>query len=86
MDPEAQCELFAALWITECCPIDNHDIVVIHPDHNSIILVQHWNQKLVSYDMDSKELHALCTLGEGYRSITPYVPYFMESPVLATKD
>jgi hypothetical protein len=77
---------FSQLFGSLSCPIDNHDIMVIHLNHNSIILVQHWNQKLVSYDMDSKELHVVCTLGEGYRSITPYVPYFMESPVPATKD
>jgi hypothetical protein len=67
-------------------PIKDFAIVAIHPDHNSIILVQHWNQKLVSYNMDSKELRALHTLGEGYLLLTPYVPWFMESSVLATKD
>jgi hypothetical protein len=68
------------------CPINNFDIVAIHPDHNSIILVQHRNQKLVSYYMDSKELHALRSLGEDYPFITPYIPCFMQLPVLATKD
>jgi len=67
-------------------PVDDFDILAIHPYHNLIILVQHWNQKLVSYNMDSKELRALRTLGKGYRILTPYVPCFMESAVLTTKD
>ncbi|KAG2585874.1 hypothetical protein PVAP13_5NG014136 [Panicum virgatum] len=66
--------------------VEDFDIVAIHPDHNSIILVQHWDQKLVSYNIDSKELRALCTLGKGYLLLTPYVPCFKESSVLATKD
>jgi hypothetical protein len=66
-------------------PIKDFHIVAIHPDHNSFILVQHWNQKLVSYNMDTQELHGLCTLGKGYVIITPYVPCFLESSVLATK-
>jgi hypothetical protein len=66
-------------------PIKDFHIVVIHPDHNSFILVQHWNQKLVSYNMDTQELHGLCTLENGYVVITPYIPCFLESSVLATK-
>ncbi|XP_066398716.1 F-box protein At2g23160-like [Miscanthus floridulus] len=69
------------------CPIIDFDIVAMHPDHNSIILVQGSNQKLVLYDMDSKELCALRSLGEDCMFIfIPYVPCFMESPFLATKD
>ncbi|CAD6226427.1 unnamed protein product [Miscanthus lutarioriparius] len=60
----------------------NFDIVAIHADHNSIILAQHRNHKLVSYYMDSKELH---NFGHAYCSLTPYVPYFSESSVLANK-
>ena len=75
-------QLFGSL----SCPFNDFDIVAIHPDHNSIFLAQHWNQKLVSYYMDGKELHALWSLGEDYLYITPYIPCFMELPVLATKD
>ncbi|CAD6220824.1 unnamed protein product [Miscanthus lutarioriparius] len=60
----------------------NFDIVAIHPDHNSIILAQHRNHKLVSYYMDSKELHAHRSLGGDYLFITPYIPCFMELPFL----
>uniref|UniRef100_A0A0A9DIJ5 Uncharacterized protein n=1 Tax=Arundo donax TaxID=35708 RepID=A0A0A9DIJ5_ARUDO len=35
--------------------------------------------------MDSKEVHALHTLGGGYEFIMPYVPYFSESSVFASK-
>ncbi|PWZ14533.1 F-box/kelch-repeat protein [Zea mays] len=66
-------------------PIKDFHIVAIHPYHNSFILIQHWNQKLVSYNMDTQELHGLRTLGKGYAVITPYIPCFLESSVLATK-
>jgi hypothetical protein len=67
--------------------VHDFNIVAIHPDHNSIIIVQHWNQKLVSYNMDTQELRGLRTLENGcaYVAITPYVPCFLESSVLATK-
>jgi hypothetical protein len=64
------------LFGTLSCQMYNFDIVAIHPDHNLIFLVQRWNQKLVSYDMDSKELRVLRALGEGHWFITPYVPCF----------
>ncbi|KAL6880684.1 hypothetical protein ACP4OV_012249 [Aristida adscensionis] len=67
------------------CHFIDFNIVAIHPHHNLIFFVQHWNRKLVVYDMDSKELHSLRTLGDGYRSITPYVPNFMELPALVDK-
>ncbi|TVU41197.1 hypothetical protein EJB05_14696, partial [Eragrostis curvula] len=63
----------------------NYDVVAIHPDRNLVFFVEHWNQKLISYDMDSKEVHALCTLEHTYEFITPYVPYFSELPVLVNK-
>jgi hypothetical protein len=67
------------------CPAHDLDIVAIHPDHSSVILVQRWNRKLVLYNMDSKEPHPLRSLRDDYRFITPYVPCFVESSVLATK-
>ena len=63
---------------------DDYNVVAIHPDHNMIFFVQHWDRKLKSYDMDSKEVCTLCTLGVGCQNILPYVPYFTESSVLAT--
>ncbi|KAL6647569.1 hypothetical protein ACP70R_015006 [Stipagrostis hirtigluma subsp. patula] len=61
-------------------------VVSIHPDRNLIFIVQRWDRKLISYDMDSKEVHTLCTLVNGYECITPYVPYFLESSVLANQN
>jgi hypothetical protein len=76
---------FLAIFLHFLAPVKDFHIVAIHPDHNSFILVQHWNQKLVSYNMDTQELHGLCTLENGYVVITPYIPCFLESSVLATK-
>lgn len=59
------------------------DVVSIHPDHGLIFFVQYWNRKLVSYDMDKKQMSALCTLERGHGSVIPYVPYFAESALLA---
>ncbi|TKW30865.1 hypothetical protein SEVIR_2G066000v4 [Setaria viridis] len=56
----------------------NINVLAVHPDRNLIFIVQKSNQKLISYDMDSKELHAFHTLGHNYGSLTPYVPNFME--------
>jgi hypothetical protein len=64
---------------------DDYNVVAIHPDHNMIFFVQHWDLKLKSYDMDSKEVRTLRTLGVGRQNILPYVPYFSESSVLASK-
>ncbi|CAL5066689.1 unnamed protein product [Urochloa decumbens] len=63
-----------------------YKVIAIHPDHNLLFLVQHWNQKLISYDMDSREVRDLCTLAHGYGSITPYVPFFLESEAFENKE
>jgi hypothetical protein len=65
--------------------INGFEVVAIHPDHNLVFLIHHFNLELISYNMDSKEVCQLCTLGTGYRSITPYVPYFKELSTLENK-
>jgi hypothetical protein len=54
--------------------INGFEVVAIHPDQN-LVFLQHFNWELISYNMDSKEMCHLCTLGTSYPSITPYVPY-----------
>ncbi|CAL5090929.1 unnamed protein product [Urochloa decumbens] len=61
-----------------CRIFKDYNVVAIHPDHNLVYLVQHCNRKLISYNMDTKEVRHLCTLEQGYRCITPYVPCFSE--------
>ena len=68
-----------------CKFVSDYHVVTLHPEYNLIYFVQHWDYKLVSYDMDCKELHNLCTVGCDYGSITPYVPYFSETPVLSKR-
>ncbi|CAL5090942.1 unnamed protein product [Urochloa decumbens] len=58
-------------------------VVAIHPDRN-LIFIYHRGQKLISYNMDNKEVHTVSALVEGYEW-TPYVPYLSESPVLSKK-
>ncbi|TVU41229.1 hypothetical protein EJB05_14730, partial [Eragrostis curvula] len=59
-------------------------VVTIHPDCNVIFLAQYSTGKLISYDMDRKEVSVIGTLGNLNREthIVPYIPYFSESPVL----
>jgi len=70
---------------TSCQVEHDYSMIAIHPDRNLIFFFQDWDLKLKSYDMDSKEVRTLRTLGVGRQNILPYVPYFKESPVLASK-
>ncbi|TVU41965.1 hypothetical protein EJB05_15529, partial [Eragrostis curvula] len=63
------------------CQESDYAVVAFHPDQNLVFFVQGWNQKLLSYDMDSMEVRAVCTLGQGFWSVTPYVPCFADLPV-----
>ncbi|CAN6180734.1 unnamed protein product [Urochloa humidicola] len=67
-----------------CCVFDLQ--ITIHPDHNVVFFVQHLNMKLISYNLDSKELTVLWTLESRSAFITPYIPYFVESSLLAKKS
>ena len=68
-------ELFGQM---SCLDGYNSNVLAIHPDCNLIFILQHSSQELISYDMDSKELHAFHTLGHNYGSPTPYVPSFLK--------
>ena len=70
---------------TSCQVEHDYSVVAIHPDHNMIFFVQHWDLKLKSYDMDTKEVCTLRTLKVGRQNILPYVPYFTESSAFASK-
>lgn len=77
---------FLELFGKKSCKFgSDYHVVTLHPEYNLIFFVQHWDCELVSYDMDCKELHTLCTVGCDYWSITPYVPYFLETPVLSKR-
>uniref|UniRef100_K4A3F4 Uncharacterized protein n=2 Tax=Setaria italica TaxID=4555 RepID=K4A3F4_SETIT len=68
------------------CECDSYGVVEIHPKCNMVFFFQYWNQKLISYDMDSKEVRDLYTLvRDDYESIMPYVPYYGSSLALAKK-
>ncbi|CAL5090955.1 unnamed protein product [Urochloa decumbens] len=70
----------------QCSLISDVDVVAIHPYHGLVFFFQYRDMKLISYDMDRKEVHDVCTLGHGCcRFVTPYVPYFAESALLAKK-
>ncbi|CAO2188820.1 unnamed protein product [Urochloa humidicola] len=74
---------------TNCKLYLHFTVVAFHPDRNLVFFLQRGNQKLISYDMDTREVCALCTradnnmdvcvlrLGDSYRSITLYVPFYL---------
>ncbi|KAJ1288072.1 hypothetical protein BS78_02G061100 [Paspalum vaginatum] len=77
---------FLELFGKETCRFgSDYHVATIHPERNLVFFVQHWDYKLVSYDMDRKEVCALRDVGCDYGKITPYVPYFSESVVLKKK-
>ena len=73
------------------CDPSRFTVVSIHPDCDRVFFIRHRNGKgdrqwkLLSYDMRNKEVHALHNFGHAYCFLTPYVPYFSESSVLANK-
>ncbi|TVU42513.1 hypothetical protein EJB05_08924, partial [Eragrostis curvula] len=67
------------------CRIDELDVVAIHPDHSLVFIVHSYNQKLISYDMDTMEVCSHQALGHGCRSVVPYVPYFVKLPTLVPR-
>ncbi|KAK3126583.1 hypothetical protein QOZ80_7AG0558830 [Eleusine coracana subsp. coracana] len=67
------------------CQQEEFDVVTIHPDCNLVFFVQDWDQKLISYDIDSNQVRTLHTLVPKYGSVTPYSPYFAELLTLTKK-
>ncbi|OEL28195.1 hypothetical protein BAE44_0010786 [Dichanthelium oligosanthes] len=59
-------------------------VVALHPDRNLVFLIDQRDRKLISYDLDSREVCVLHTLRQGYSRMTLYVPCF-DSSVLAYK-
>ena len=77
---------FSELFGKKSCQFgSDYNVTTIHPDQNLVFFVQHWDYKLISYDMDRKEVCTLCTVGCYYGFIAPYAPYFSETPVLSKK-
>ncbi|CAN6197124.1 unnamed protein product [Urochloa humidicola] len=77
---------FSELFGKKSCQFaTDYNVTAIHPDQNLVFFIQHWDYKLISYDMDRKEVCALRTVGRDYGVIAPYVPYFSETPVLSKK-
>jgi hypothetical protein len=72
-------ELFAKKW---CAEDDDYNVLAIHPDHDMLFFAHHGNNKLVSYDMKSKESLAFHTPINSHGLFTPYVPCFLDSSVL----
>uniref|UniRef100_K4A1L7 Uncharacterized protein n=1 Tax=Setaria italica TaxID=4555 RepID=K4A1L7_SETIT len=59
-------------------------VVAFHPDRNLVFFVDQWEHKLIAYDLDSREVCVLCTLGQVRSCMTLYFPCF-ESSALGYK-
>ncbi|WVZ62198.1 hypothetical protein U9M48_011971 [Paspalum notatum var. saurae] len=59
--------------------------VAIHPNSSLAFFFHSSKRKLVSYDMESKEVRALGTLEDCFIPLIPFFPNFTESLVLARK-
>ncbi|KAK3126578.1 hypothetical protein QOZ80_7AG0558750 [Eleusine coracana subsp. coracana] len=66
---------------------NGYHVVAMHPDGNVIFIVQSWNLKLISYDMDHKLVRVIGTVKDEscVEHVMPYVPHFFESSVLRNK-
>ncbi|CAN6222522.1 unnamed protein product [Urochloa humidicola] len=77
---------FSELFGKKSCQFaTDYNVTAIHPDQNLVFFIQHWDYKLISYDMDRKEVCALRTVGCDYGVIAPYIPYFSETSALSKK-
>jgi hypothetical protein len=66
------------VWEEELYRNVDYLVAAMHPDSNLLFFVQRWDCKMVSYDIDSQEVHALDTDFHHDYEITPYVPYVSE--------
>ncbi|KAE8770565.1 hypothetical protein D1007_57689 [Hordeum vulgare] len=73
-------ELFGRESAQEDCDEDDrtykYEMFAIHPEHNMIFLTD-WKEVNLSYDMDSKEVHLMCTSGDFLGGL-PYIPCFAD--------
>ncbi|CAO2174577.1 unnamed protein product [Urochloa humidicola] len=54
-------------------------LIAAHPECNLLYLTGGLHNELMSYDMDKKEVHAICTLQEYFLApCLPYIPCFVE--------
>ncbi|KAF7076892.1 hypothetical protein CFC21_081494 [Triticum aestivum] len=73
-------ELFGRESTEEDCDEEDrtykYEMFAIHPEHNLIFLTD-WKEVNLSYDMDSKEVHLMCTSGDFLGGL-PYIPSFAD--------
>ncbi|XP_020199310.1 F-box protein At5g49610 [Aegilops tauschii subsp. strangulata] len=53
-----------------------YNVFAIHPEHNVIFLTD-WKEVNLSYDMDSRQVHPMCTTGDFLGGL-PFIPCFAD--------
>ncbi|KAF7046597.1 hypothetical protein CFC21_055619 [Triticum aestivum] len=53
-----------------------YDVFAMHPEHNVIFLTD-WKEVTLSYDMDSRQVHPMCTTGDFVGGL-PFIPSFVD--------
>ncbi|CAL5066686.1 unnamed protein product [Urochloa decumbens] len=64
----------------------DYDVVGIHPDSDLVFIFLYMERQLISYGLDSKEVHALGTLDQDPLWFTPYVHCFLDFLSVAEHD
>uniref|UniRef100_A0A0D9WZU3 F-box domain-containing protein n=1 Tax=Leersia perrieri TaxID=77586 RepID=A0A0D9WZU3_9ORYZ len=58
----------------------DYQIIAVHPECNLVFFVYVWDNTLVAYEMDRKEVRVICDLGhDSSQPYLPYVPHFSGS-------
>ncbi|XP_044958676.1 putative F-box protein At5g42430 [Hordeum vulgare subsp. vulgare] len=60
-----------------------YDVFAIHPEHN-VIFLTNWREVNLSYDMDSGQVHPMCTSGDFLGGL-PFIPCFADFGDLALR-
>ena len=73
-------QMFGREYAREYCDKEDKTFIdemfAIHPDRNLIFLTD-WKEVNLSYDMDSKEVHLMCTSGDFVGGL-PFIPSFVD--------
>jgi len=58
----------------------DYKVIAVHPQCNLVFFVFGWDNTLMAYEMDRREVHIIRNLGhDSWGSYLPYVPFFSES-------
>jgi len=58
----------------------DYQVIAVHPECNLVFFVYGWDNTLMAYEMDHREVRVICNLGsDSHSPDLPYVPIFSDS-------